>query len=146
MYFRIYSHEEDSYVHLGVFPENPCQSLIKSLEIIVYIQPCPNGFEISYDYGKCVCNKKLLEFTPNCYIDDASFERTKNNFWIAQTDETELIIYESRCPLDYCIENPMNVTVMFSDLPGLAQCDFNRNGTLCGQCKKNFSLALGSLH
>ena len=26
------------------------------------------------------------------------------------------------------------------------QCDFNRNGTLCGQCQKNFSLAFGSLH
>ena len=26
------------------------------------------------------------------------------------------------------------------------QCDFNRNGTLCGKCRKNFSLAFGSLH
>ena len=26
------------------------------------------------------------------------------------------------------------------------QCDFNRNGTLCGQYQKNFSLTLGSLH
>ena len=56
--FRIYSYEEDSNVHLGIFPENPYQSLIKSLEITVYIQPCPNGFEISYDYGKRVCNEK----------------------------------------------------------------------------------------
>ena len=33
---------------------------------------------------------------------------------------------------------------MLNDLS--TQCDFNRNGTLCGQCQKNFSLALGSLH
>ena len=26
------------------------------------------------------------------------------------------------------------------------QCDFNRTGIVCGQCQKNFSLALGSLH
>ena len=26
------------------------------------------------------------------------------------------------------------------------QCDFNRTGIVCGQCQKDFSLALGSLH
>ena len=146
VYFRLYSHEEDHSVKLGLFPENPCQSLVTSLKIMVYIKPCPNGFEVSNskDHYKCVCNKKIQEFSSNCYIDDLSFERTTNNFWIAQTDETELIIYESRCPLDYCIESSINVTFMFSDLS--TQCDFNRNGTLCGQCQKNFSLALGSLH
>ena len=55
-----------------------------------------------------------------------------------------IVIYESRCPLDYCIESSINVTFKSSDLP--TQCDFNRNGTLCGQCQKNFSLAFGSLH
>ena len=144
VYFRLSSHEEGHRVILGLFPENPCQSLVKSLEIIIYIIPCPNGFEISKDQNKCMCNKKIQKFTPNCYIDDLSFERTRNKFWIALVDETELIIYESRCPLDYCIENSINVTFMFGDLP--IQCDFNRNGTLCGQCQKNFSLALGSLH
>ena len=144
VYFRLSSHKEDHSIKLGLFPENPCQSLITSLEIIVYIKPCPYGFEISKDHSKCVCNKKIQKFTSECYIDDLSFERTGNNFWIALVDETELVIYESRCPLDYCVENSMNMTILFSDLS--TQCDFNRNGTLCGQCQKNFSLALGSLH
>ena len=145
VYFRLYSHEEGRFVQLGLFPKNPCQSLIRSLEIGIYINSCPSGFEISQDYKKCVCNKKIQKFTPNCYIDDLSIERTRNNFWIAQTDiKSELIIYESRCPLDYCVENSINMTLMFSDLS--TQCDFNRNGTVCGQCQKNFSLALGSLH
>ena len=144
VYFRLYSHEEGRFVQLGLFPENPCQSLIRSLEIGIHINPCPSGFEISQGYKKCICHKKIQKFTPNCYIDDLSFERTRNNFWIAQTDKSELIIYESRCPLDYCIESSINVTFTSSDLP--TQCDFNRNGTLCGQCQKNFSLALGSLH
>ena len=145
VYFRLYSHEEGRFVQLGLFPENLCQSLIRSLEIGIHINPCPSGFEISQDYKKCICHKKIQKFTPNCYIDDLSIERTRNNFWIAQTDiKSELIIYESRCPHEYCIENSINVTFMFSDLS--TQCDFNRNGTLCGQCQKNFSLALGSLH
>ena len=146
VYFRLSSHKEDHSVNLGLFPENPCQSLSRSLEITVYIKPCPYGFEISKDHSKCVCNKKIQKFASNCYIllDDLSFERTRNNFWIALVDEIEFVIYESRCPLDYCVESSINVTVMLSDLP--TQCDFNRNGTLCGQCQKNFSLALGSLH
>ena len=144
VYFRLSSHKEDHSVNLGLFPENPCQSLSRSLEITVYIKPCPYGFEISKDHSKCVCNKKIQIFTSNCCIDDLSFERTGNNFWIALVDEIEFVIYEARCPLDYCVESSINVTLMFSDLP--TQCDFNRNGTLCGQCQKNFSLALGSLH
>ena len=113
VYFRLYSHKEGSFSRLGLFPENPCQSLIKSLEISIHINPCPSGFEIPQYYNKCICHKKLQKFIQNCYIDDLSFERTRNNFWIAQTDKSELIIYESRCPLEYCVENSINVTFMF---------------------------------
>jgi hypothetical protein len=66
--FRLSSHKEDHSVTLGLFPENPCQSLIKSLEITIYIKPCPNGFEISKDHNKCMCNTKIHKFTSNCYI------------------------------------------------------------------------------
>ena len=90
VYFRLSSHKEDHRVILGLFPENPCQSLIRSLEITVYIKPCPYGFEISKDHNKFVCNKKIQKFASNCYIDDLSFERMRNNFWIALVDETEI--------------------------------------------------------
>ena len=53
-----------------------------------------------------------------------------------------LIIHGPRCPLDYCKYIPINVSLNDPSI----QYDFNRNGTLCGQCQKNFSLALGSLH
>ena len=53
-----------------------------------------------------------------------------------------LLIHEFRCPLDYCKDIPEDVNL--SD-PSV-QCDFNRTGIVCGQCHKNFSLALGSLH
>ena len=142
VYFRLYSSERDRSVRLGLFPENPCQSLIKALEIIIHIKHCPNGFEIPKNYDRCVCNRKIKKFIQNCYIDDTSFERARNNFWISQTDETELIIHESHCPLDYCTDKAVNLTL---SNPAL-QCDFNRNGILCGQCQKNFSLVLGSLH
>ena len=69
-------------------------------------------------------------------------ERMRNNFWISQLNTDLLIIHEYRCPLDYCKD--VHIDVSFND-PSV-QCDFNRNGTLCGQCAEKFSLALGSLH
>ena len=59
VYFRLYSSERDRIVRLGLFPENPCQSLIKALEIIIHIKHCPNGFEIPKNYDRCVCNRKI---------------------------------------------------------------------------------------
>ena len=50
-----------------------------------------------------------------------------------------LIIHGSRCPLNYCKD-----VSSLSD-PSV-QCDFNRNGTLCGLCRNNFSIALDTLH
>ena len=42
------------------------------------------------------------------------------------------------------MSNLLNVSL--SDPSLTVQCDFNRTGIVCGQCQKNFSLALGSLH
>ena len=52
------------------------------------------------------------------------------------------LIHEFRCPLDYCKDTAENVMLSHPS----TQCDFNRNGTLCGKCQRNFTLALGSLH
>ena len=44
------------------------------------------------------------------------------------------------CPLNYCNEEEMNVTLNNSD----SQCNYNHSGTLCGGCQYGLSLALGS--
>ena len=124
-------------------PLNPCQSLIDGLTLEITIKPCPLGFELTKNQ-QCSCDKRLLKFTQKCSIKTSTerFEREKNNFWISQIHHDFLLIHEFRCPLDYCIDVPENISL--SD-PS-AQCDFNRTGTVCGQYKKDFSLALGSLH
>ena len=126
-----------------LYPNNPCQNPVEGLILHIDVLPCPLGFNLSKVYG-CVCDKKLEKFTPNCYIDNNSelVERMIDNFWISKEGIHTLILYEFRCPLDYCVNNLLNVSL--SD-PSV-QCAFNRTGTLCGQCQKNFSLALGSLH
>ena len=139
--FRLYSADDHSnIITVKLYPENPCQSLIQGYIFYISILPCPLGFELSND--RCVCNKVVQNFIQNCYIDDGLFERKRNKFWISQINGTELIIHKSRCPLDYCKDDPINVTLSDSHL----QCDFNRKGNFCGQCQINFSLALGSLH
>ena len=75
----------------------------------------------------------------------SAFERNKNNFWISQSsihNTDALIIHEFCCPLEYC----RNDSVNFSLRDPSVQCDFNWTGTPCGQCQKNFDLALRCLH
>ena len=126
-----------------LYPENPCQSLFQGEPLFIYINvlPCPFGFNL---VGRCVCDKKLKKFVQNCYIvnDSESVERMANNYWVSKISNETLILHEFRCPLDYCNEDILNVSL--SDPSD--QCDFNRNGILCGKCQKNFSLTLGSLH
>ena len=147
VYYRLYSSEEDKLVSFRLSLENPCQNLIgdwdKDAILNIYIQQCPVGFEVSDGDDKCTCDKIVQKLTHNCYIDNNSFERIRNSFWISLSNNTnQLIVHDSRCPLDYC--RGISVYVSLSD-PSV-QCDFNRTGVLCGQCRKNFSLALGSLY
>ena len=141
--YKLYSAYEDTTVYFHLYHENPCQNLVYGLRLNIFIEPCPLGFELAKNQ-QCHCNKRLLKFTQICSVDKstATIEREKNNFWISQTDFDVLVIHEFRCPLDYCKD--ISEGVILSD-PSV-QCDFNRTGIVCGQCRKNFSLALGSLH
>ena len=54
------------------------------------------------------------------------------------------LLYNTQCPFDYCTVS----TNTPYDLQGdpESQCAFNRAGRLCGGCKENYSLAIGSSH
>ena len=143
--FRLYSANRvnpDNFTALFfLYPTSPCKSYVEEQPLFTVIHSCPLGFVLS-DQEKCTCDEKLLKLTPNCFIDNLSIERQRNNFWISKENDYTIIIYKFRCPLDYCETEAMNVTLSNPNV----QCDFNRNDTLCGRCVKNFSLALGSLH
>ena len=130
-----------------LYPENPCQNLIEGMTLYIHVLPCPVGFDHSPAHSKCVCAMVLKMLSvQNCYIDGKSgtIERIKNKFWIFKQNNETLILHKFPCPLDYCKNNLLNVTLSNPSLT--VQCDFNRNGIVCGQCQKNFSLAFGSLH
>ena len=139
--FRCYAHA-DAFHILQVFKLFPNCLSYPGLSVTVFILPCPLGFDVPSNDHKCTCDNKLSKFTPNCYIDTLSVGRMENNFWVSKENETIIIIHEYRCPLEYCKTSHTNVSLDHS----YVQCNFERNGTLCGHCMTNFSLALGSLH
>ena len=142
--FWLYTSDLES-LYFILSPLNPCQSLVEGLTLIIHVEPCPVGFDLSSVDSKCVCAMPLEKFgIQNCYIDGKSgtVERIKNNFWIFKQSNETLILHKFPCPLDYCTSSPLNVTLSNPSV----QCDVNRIGRLCGQCQINFSLALGSLH
>ncbi len=142
--FQLLSDKEKCHKLFKLYPDNPCQSLANGLRLIVNILACPIGFELKD--RRCECDSRLSKFTQSCMIRNLtrSFKRNRNNFWISKLDSDTLIIYEYRCPLDYCKDDSDSINVTLED-PSV-QCDFNRNGILCGRCQKYFDLALGSLH
>ena len=140
--FQLLSDKEKCQKSFKLYPDNPCQGLANGFKLQVEILSCPIGFELK-DL-KCQCDSRLSQFTQTCTIRNliGSFKRNRNNFWISKFDTNTLIIHEYRCPLDYCKDDSINVTL---EDPSV-QCDFNRIGLLCGRCGQNFDLALGSLH
>ena len=128
-----------------LYHENPCDSLVEGVILNVNIKPCPRdyGFQFSERDRKCVCDERLQSFTNTCDINNLFIERKKNNYWASKSaNENVLILHKSRCPFDFCKDQSVNITL---DNPSI-QCDFNRKGMLCGQCREHYSLALGTLH
>ena len=156
LHYRLYVHVPDSeikfndklvYVVYKLFLDGPCQSLANGVEIHLDLQPCPVGFTLDSEKGECVCEEILQPLTQNCYIDSQSILRSSNNFWMAlqqttNTTDDGFVLHNGSCPLEYCVNDSVNITLSDPDV----QCHEGRIGALCGTCKQNFSLALGSLN
>ena len=75
----------------------------------------------------------------NIFKSKATFS-WNTSLWIALS--TKKIILSKYCPFDYCKYTKVIKGVGLSG----DQCSFNRAGRLCGGCKENYSLAIGSSH
>ena len=132
------------------------------LENYIMYSGFPNS-NITYHYGPVPIsfNVTLLQCPPgfwllneqcDCYLhhilfDDCTIARGTGRFswssnkWVNIYEDG--ILYCEYCPFDYC-----NITKESVDLQGDSdmQCAFNRAGRLCGGCKQNYSLGIGSSH
>ena len=101
-------------------------------------QRCPVSQENS---SKCICDQALKYGIEDCSITTESAAQitrhSNETFWVSYNSS---FIFHPHCPFEYCV----NDEVVFSpDNPDM-QCARNRTGTMCGQCKDNYSLALGT--
>ena len=137
--YRLLSHKSQTSVTLS--PDNSvCQD---GLRVDVSFLPCPDAFTLSG--SECVCENRLQRYNTTCNVDDGSIVRSRNSFWMKPLYDNKVfkgLILHSHCPFDYCVDTQVNIT--FDDLD--AQCNYNHSGILCGSCKDNLSVALGTLH
>ena len=132
-----------STVKYNLYHRNPCDSLVDGVTLTIDVKPCPLGFQLSGKDEICVCDERLQTFTQKCDINRLSIERKENTYWISkEANDSILILHKHGCPFDFCQDKFINVPLSNPDV----QCNNNRVGTLCGQCKANYSLALGTLH
>lgn len=137
--YHVYSPSDDEY--LVIYSDNgPCRDLEKSkIVVAVNFLPCPLGFQLSQQNTTCVCHSPLQRFTNTCDIDSQTIQR-KGSFWFSY--ENSSLALHPHCPFDYCKANDKAIQVRIIDIN--EQCAHNRQGTLCGACKTNLSLSLGS--
>ena len=113
----------------------------------VTFRDCPIGFEQSNSNYECICDHRLQKFTNTCDIETQTLLRTgrlNGTFWVNASFNNngtlDGYIHHLQCPLNYCTKQQRHIDLSNPD----EQCDFNHAGLLCGKCKENFSLILGS--
>ena len=129
--------------------EGVINQILLSAPVVLNISflPCPSGFVLLENPLRCDCHPHFENVhcklkNGNGYI---SWNTTR---WISairatNAKERSKIITNSRCPFSYCKSIKRDIDLQCN--PD-AQCNFNRAGKLCGRCKDNYSLAIGSSH
>ena len=111
---------------------------------VTLLPGCPPGLNLNHDLTKCSCSPVLPSHFECSIRNKTGFLQWNSTVWVNATFSDSHgtgIIYNKFCPALYCKSG--NKTVNIGDDPS-KQCASNRIGILCGACKDNFSLAIGS--
>ena len=101
---------------------------------------CPQGFTLTGERPVCNCYPALTDNRVECdIVNGKGLFSWSGGQWIAIDGDG--IAYSHYCPFNYC--NPKTQQIDL-EKDSDAQCSFNRAGRLCGGCKENYSLAIGS--
>ena len=138
-----------------MYAKGPCQLSTRShrrLQVqFTACDSCPIGFvkHIGEDTScTCVCDSKLESYITKCNASTEQLER-QGNFWITYVDTGDnttngYLIYP-HCPFSYCLPSTMKVDINLNVPKGAdVQCANGRSGMLCGRCRENLSLSIGS--
>ena len=151
--FTFNIHSDQNSIDLVLYVDkNPCEDsgLSRSTVTINFKEcTCPIGFQDTNqkDVCECVCHEKIKRHVQMCNSLNQTFQK-KRNSWIGYHNESNnsgYLVYPN-CPYDFC--RPPTLSNYFINLnqPNGAdiQCDYNRAGLLCGQCKDNLQLSLST--
>ena len=108
------------------------------------ILPCPVGFNLTENPPHCDCNELLfLDLKITCQIvNGEGYFSWTGNPWINISENNETA-YTKHCPHNYCKTFNGTEKINLRD-NSTYQCELNRRGRLCGECKEGYSLAIGS--
>ena len=151
--FNVFSLRD--FATINLFADGPCGNSplsVQHLDIQFLNCTCPIGFqdsETEMTKCECVCDSRLFPYftDPNCNFETRSIFRHNTNAWIMYINDTDTPDYviHPNCPYDYCQPQTDNIRINLNDQNGEdAQCAYNRTGILCGKCKEELSLSLGS--
>ena len=113
------------------------------LFINITFLPCPPGFILIGDPPGCCCHPMFSLNGINCILRDMCSLHTWNStIWVDAADSGRVSL-STHCPFGYCKHGRKYIDL--KNYPD-AQCAFNHAGRLCGRCKENYSLAIGSSH
>ena len=107
----------------------------------VLVLGCPEGFTLTGLH--CDCDLRLMLTGAVCNITERSIVR-RSTTWIGAFDNGSSLVFSPVCPLGYCKNEEVKLILNQTLIDEDSQCTANRSGILCGHCKDNFSLALGS--
>ena len=141
-----YTFTSANYVNqIRLYPSSVSGETVE-LTVNIFFKDCPPAFQLLNSSGICECDPRLLQYTDDCDINKQAILRTGHgagNFWVGVSYDNgtyDGLILNGNCPLNYCTRRKKFIHL--NDLS--EQCDFNRTGVLCGQCKEGESSILGS--
>ena len=114
--------------------------------LTIHVQSCPLGFKLNGKTRLCDCAQQLeATGAVNCNISGTLIQR-QDTTWIGvlkSTNHTSLV-FSTTCPFSYCVKGNTSINISLYPLMQDAQCGDFHSGILCGSCRMNYSLALGS--
>ena len=125
------------------------ENVVMSLPVFVNytVDDCPPGFILSTILPlRCECDARLLSIgITHCVIRNHTGFVYRNGFnWLASfpgvDNSTYQLVLNVYCLTGYCRTQNISLDLLLPD----DQCVNGRSGTLCGQCKGNLSLSIGS--
>ena len=143
MYLKTYTSSELGNDVCDIRKESDDSILTTPIKVQIDLSPCPQGFTLLGEPPICDCYPELsaTDGVQCKIINGKEIFSWQGGTWIAS--EREGVVYSRKCPSNYCRIGHKEINIRSeSDV----QCAFNRAGRLCGGCKDNFSLAIGSSH